>query len=128
MAKTSNIAKNAAKPADRMSDRMLELIAGRFRTLGEPYRLRILQVLETGERSVGELVEALDGNQSNVSKHLRVLYEGGLVTRRREGTSILYAIGDPMVFKLCELVCRNAEERTRQELEEISASSTRRRR
>lgn len=121
-------AKNAAKPADRMSDRMLELIAGRFRTLGEPYRLRILQVLEAGERSVGELVEDLDGNQSNVSKHLRVLYEGGLVTRRREGTSILYAIGDPMVFKLCELVCRNAEERTRQELEEISASSSRRRR
>ena len=128
MTKNADIAKKAAKPAERMSERMLELIAGRFRTLGEPYRLRILQVLETGERSVGELVEALDGNQSNVSKHLRVLYEGGLVSRRREGTSILYAIGDPMVFKLCELVCRNAEERTRQELEEISAASSRRRR
>jgi DNA-binding transcriptional ArsR family regulator len=111
-----------------MSERMLELVAARFRTMGEPFRLRLLQVLETGERSVGDLVEALDGNQSNVSKHLRVLYEADLVTRRREGTTILYSIGDPMVFKLCELVCRNAEERTRQELEEISASSRRSRR
>lgn len=129
MPRAVSTGKSVAKPtAERMSERMLELVAARFRTMGEPFRLRLLQVLETGERSVGDLVEALDGNQSNVSKHLRVLYEADLVTRRREGTTILYSIGDPMVFKLCELVCRNAEERTRQELEEISASSRRSRR
>ena len=56
-----------------MSDKMLDLVARRFRTLGEPYRLRILQELEVGEKSVGELVAALDGNQPNVSKHLQIL-------------------------------------------------------
>ena len=90
---------------------MMELIARRFRTLGEPCRLRLIQQLEKGERSVGELVEALDGNQSNVSKHLQVLYDAGLVSRRREGTSVLYVIGDPMVLKLCELVCRSEVEK-----------------
>ena len=94
-----------------MSDKMMELIARRFRTLGEPCRLRLIQQLEKGERSVGELVEALDGNQSNVSKHLQVLYDAGLVSRRREGTSVLYVIGDPMVLKLCELVCRSEVEK-----------------
>ena len=87
---------------------MLELVAKRFRLLGEPLRLRILQVLEPGERTVNDIVEALDANQSNVSKHLGILYDGGLVGRRRDGTSMHYFIADPIVFKLCELVCRSA--------------------
>ena len=76
---------------------MLDLIARGFRTLGEPFRLRILQLLECGEMSVGELAEALDGNQPNIS-------DAGLLSRRRERTSIFYAISDPMVFKLCAWV------------------------
>ncbi len=102
-----------------MSEKMLDLVARRFRTLGEPYRLRILQELEQGERSVGELVTALEGNQPNVSKHLQVLYDAGLIGRRREGTSILYAISDPMVFKLCALVCHSEAEKSRREYEEL---------
>lgn len=98
---------------------MLDLVARRFRTLGEPYRLRILQELEKGERSVGELVTALDGNQPNVSKHLQVLYDAGLISRRREGTSILYAIGDPVVSKLCALVCRSEVEKSRRDFQDL---------
>ncbi len=111
---------------EKMSDKMMDLVARRFRTLGEPYRLRILHELEGGERTVGELVSMLDGNQSNVSKHLQILFDAGLVSRRRDGTSILYAIGDPMVFKLCALVCRTAEERSRQELAELSGARAKR--
>ncbi len=103
-----------------MSDKMLDLVARRFRTLGEPYRLRILQELEAGEKSVGELVAAMDGNQPNVSKHLQVLFDGGLISRRRAGTSIFYAIGDPMVFKLCALVCSSETERSRRDFEALS--------
>jgi DNA-binding transcriptional ArsR family regulator len=102
-----------------MSDKMMDLIARRFRTLGEPCRLRILQLLEQGERTVGELVAELDGNQPNVSKHLQILHDAGLVARRREGTSIVYAISDPMVFKLCELVCGSEMRKSRQEFEEL---------
>ena len=103
-----------------MSDKMLDLVARRFRTLGEPYRLRILQELEAGETSVGELVAALDGNQPNVSKHLQILSDAGLIGRRREGTSILYSISDPMVFKLCALVCSSEAEKSRREFEELA--------
>ncbi len=102
-----------------MSYKMLELVARRFRTLGEPYRLRILQELELGERSVGEMVAALEGNQPNVSKHLQILFNAGLIGRRREGTSILYAISDPMVFKLCAVVCSSEAEKSRREFDEL---------
>lgn len=103
-----------------MSDKMLELVAKRFRTLGEPFRLRLLQELEAKEKTVNELVVALDGNQPNVSKHLQILHDAGLVSRRREGTSIVYAICDPMIFKLCDLVCRSESKKSRLEFEALA--------
>jgi DNA-binding transcriptional ArsR family regulator len=110
---------------DEMSDKMMDLVARRFRTLGEPFRLRILQQLETGEKAVGALVASLDGNQPNVSKHLTILHDAGLVSRRREGTSILYAISDPMVFRLCELVCKSEAKKSRREFEALSGAAPR---
>jgi DNA-binding transcriptional ArsR family regulator len=110
--------------ATPLSDKMLDLIARRFRMLGEPFRLRILQELQSGEKTVNELVDALEGNQPNVSKHLQLLHEAGLVGRRREGNSIFYAISDPMVFKLCDLVCRSEAQRTRQEFHHWSGIAT----
>jgi DNA-binding transcriptional ArsR family regulator len=105
-----------------LSDKMLGLIAKRFRMLGEPFRLRILQQLQSGEKTVNELVDALDGNQPNVSRHLQLLHDAGLVARRREGNSIFYAIGDPMVFKLCDLVCRSEAQRSKQEFKQWSGT------
>ena len=113
------------------SDKMLELIARRFRLLGEPYRLRILHVLESQEKTVGDIVALLEGNQPNISKHLQMLHDGGLVSRRREGTSIYYGIADPMVIQLCNLVCRSAAEKAREEfngLRTVPASIQRNRR
>jgi DNA-binding transcriptional ArsR family regulator len=112
--------------AAQMTDKMMELVAKRFRILGEPFRLRLLQQLEIGEKTVNELVVALDGNQPNVSKHLALLHDSGLVGRRREGTSVLYCIGGPMVFKLCELVCRSETEKSWRQLEELGGSVKRR--
>jgi DNA-binding transcriptional ArsR family regulator len=110
---------------EAMSEKMLDLVARRFRTLGEAYRLRILQELEQGEKSVGELVAALEGNQPNVSKHLQILCDAGLIGRRREGTSIFYAISDPMVFKLCALVCSSEAKKSRREFEELAGQQGR---
>lgn len=107
-----------------LTDQMIELIARRFRMLGEPQRLRILQVLEEGEKTVGEIVEALEGNQPNISKHLQALNDAGLVARRREGTTVFYSIADPMVLKLCQLVCRSVSEEARQRLEELAGVQT----
>ena len=103
---------------------MLELVAKRFRLLGEPIRLRILQMLEPGERTVNEVVEALEANQSNISKHLGILYDGGLVGKRRDGNSIYYFIADPVVFKLCELVCRSATEEICTRAAELNTEQT----
>ncbi len=96
-----------------LTDSAVEAIARVFRLLGEPIRLRILQSLETGEHNVTDLVEALGAGQPNISRHLNALYEAGLVARRRQGSNIYYSIGDPMVFKLCELVCGSAREQVR---------------
>ncbi len=101
----------------------MELVARRFRMLGEPIRLRILEQLEEGERTVGEMVEALGAGQPNISKHLNMLHDAGLVERRREGNSTVYGIGDPMIFKLCELVCRSEAKRSRAEFEALGGSA-----
>lgn len=105
-----------------LSERMTELVAQRFRLLGEPMRLRILQLLEQGPKPVNDIVASLESSQPNVSKHLQALCQGGLVSRRREGLNIFYGIADPMVFKLCNLVCRSATEHTRAQLAEMDAA------
>lgn len=105
--------------------RMVELAAERFRLLGEPMRLRILQALEAGDRPVNEIVSLLRATQPNVSKHLRALCQAGLVRSRREGLKIYYGIADPMVFKLCQLVCASAEQHARSQLEQLSAGPAR---
>ncbi|MDZ4674262.1 MAG: metalloregulator ArsR/SmtB family transcription factor [Gemmatimonadota bacterium] len=105
--------------ATRLSPPMLDAVAERFRILGEPMRLRILHALRGREHTVSELVELTSGGQANVSKHLQLLHRQGFVQRRKDGTSTWYAIQDPAVFELCDLVCGGVEEdldRRRREL------------
>jgi DNA-binding transcriptional ArsR family regulator len=102
-----------------LSDKMLDLVAHRFRMLGDPTRLRLLQCLESGGKSVNEITALLDGNQPNISKHLQALSDAGLVHRSRSGNHIYYSIADPVVFKLCALVCHSAGQQARSELQEL---------
>jgi DNA-binding transcriptional ArsR family regulator len=89
----------------QMSDASVDLIAHRFRAMGEPMRLRILMLLEEGERTVSDLVDQLDTSQANVSKHLQMLTGCGLLVRRKKGLNVFYAIADPRIFDMCEMVC-----------------------
>ena len=84
---------------------LIELIAQRFRVLGEPMRIRLLDRLRDGDATVGELQDALGASQQNVSKHLGVLLQAGMVARTKRGTSAVYSIADEGVFQLCEQVC-----------------------
>ena len=84
---------------------LAELIAARLRTIGDPMRIRILDLLREGELSVGELSERLGTSQQNASKHLGVLAQAGIVGRRKVGTSALYRVTDASVYALCEQVC-----------------------
>jgi len=88
-----------------MSLAQVEAVARLFGVLSEPSRLVLLQALHDQQRTVGELVEACDMKQANVSKHLAVLHDHHLVKRRREGVCVRYQIADPMIFSLCNLVC-----------------------
>ena len=94
-----------------ISDRAMEMVAHRFKLLSEPTRLRLLQLLMDGEKSVTELVNASNTTQANVSKHLGILADGGLIARRKVGISTLYRIADPSLITLCDLVCRSLQER-----------------
>jgi DNA-binding transcriptional ArsR family regulator len=84
---------------------LVDLIARRFRVLGEPTRIRLLDLLREHDATVTELHEALGASQQNVSKHLGVLLQAGIVRRTKQGTSARYAIADDGVFALCEHVC-----------------------
>ncbi len=81
------------------------LIAERFRALAEPTRIRILDRLRESPATVQELTGELPTTQQNVSKHLAVLRQAGIVDRRKDGTRMYYAIADPAVFDLCDRVC-----------------------
>lgn len=89
-----------------MSDSLLPLVAARFRTLGEPIRIRLLQALQAGNRNVNQLVDDVGSSQPNVSRHLRVLQDAGLIVRRQDGNNVYYSIADPTVFDLCDTVCK----------------------
>ncbi|HEY6960944.1 MAG TPA: metalloregulator ArsR/SmtB family transcription factor [Gaiellaceae bacterium] len=84
---------------------LAELIARRFRALGEPLRIRILDLLRDQELSVTVLADRLDAGQQNVSKHLGVLVDAGMLARRKDGNHVYYRIADEGVFALCEQVC-----------------------
>ena len=84
---------------------LIELVAQRFRVLGEPMRIRLLDRLREAPATVGELQEALAASQQNVSKHLGILHAAGMVSRTKVGNHVRYEISDPSVFDLCDQVC-----------------------
>ncbi len=96
-----------------LPDDLVELIARRFRVIGEPMRIRLLDRLREGEATVGELSEALVASQQNVSKHLGVLADVGIVGRRKQGNHVYYRVVDEGVFALCEEVCGSVQEQLR---------------
>ena len=92
-----------------LSEAALELVARRFAVLAEPMRLRLVQALFDGEMNVNGLVELTGGTQANISRHLQTLTQAHILSRRKEGLQVYYAIADPSIYKLCELVCGSIE-------------------
>lgn len=105
-------ARNPLKPE------LIEHIARRFKTLGDPTRLIILQALMAGPKTVTEIIVATGKGQANVSKHLAVLADADILTRTRNGTRIIYEVADPLLFKLCEIVCGSVRTQIAQRLKE----------
>ena len=95
-----------------LTPELMGIIAERFKALGEPARLQILDALRDGELTVTELVEATEFGQANVSKHLGLLHQCGFVTRRKEGLYVFYRLADRDVFRLCDIMCGKLEAET----------------
>jgi DNA-binding transcriptional ArsR family regulator len=93
-----------------LPDDLAELIARRFRALSEPSRVKLLDRLREGEQSVSDLAAELGAGQQNVSKHLGVLADAGIVARRKDGNHVYYRIVDDGVLGLCEQVCGSLEQ------------------
>lgn len=98
-------------------DDLVELIAYRLRAIAEPMRIKLLDRLRDGEACVNDLVEASGASQQNVSKHLRVLLDSGIVGKRKDGNRTYYRIVDRGVFSLCDQVCGSL----RRQLTELDA-------
>ena len=98
-----------------LSEQALELVAARFRLLGEPVRLKLLMCLQHGPKTVTQLVEETNLTQPNVSRHVAKLADGGVLSRQKNGLNVFYGISDTAVFDLCDGVCgtlrRNLEEK-----------------
>ncbi len=84
---------------------LAEMIAARLRVIGDPTRIRILDLLREDELTVTEITERLGTSQQNASKHLGLLLQAGILGRRKQGNSSIYSIADRGVYELCEQVC-----------------------
>ena len=95
---------STAQKTVSLSDAELDRVARQFRLLGEPMRLKILQVICAKPLTVNEIVAATGASQSNVSKHLSLLADAGVITRQKDAQFVYYRLNDPLTMKLCELV------------------------
>jgi DNA-binding transcriptional ArsR family regulator len=93
-----------------LPDDLIELIARWFRAMAEPSRIRLLDQLRDGEQTVNELAARLGAGQQNVSKHLCVLTDAGILARRKDGNHIYYRIADDRAIGLCDQVCGSVEQ------------------
>ncbi len=88
-----------------LPDPLVDLIAQRFKLLSEPMRIKLLDVLRDGPATVADLQAASGASQQNVSKHLGMLLDSGMVRRVKQGTRAYFSIADDSLFGLCEQVC-----------------------
>lgn len=99
----------------------LNQVAEYFKVLSELSRLQVLCVLKSGPLNVSEIMTATGLGQANVSKHLKVLHQAGIIQRQPQGVSVYYSVVDPLIFDLCELVCQRLTNRLEEQSEQLKA-------
>ncbi|MCW8796827.1 MAG: metalloregulator ArsR/SmtB family transcription factor [Chlorobium sp.] len=100
----------------RMPEEMLTAVANRFKLLSEPMRLKILRTLCENERTVQEIVNEISASQANVSKHLALMHDNGIVNRRKEGLKCYYSIADDSIIFACYLISKSVVENLQDKL------------
>jgi DNA-binding transcriptional ArsR family regulator len=102
-----------------LSDALVHKVAERFAALADPHRIRLLNRLREGACSVGALADTVGLAQPSASKHLATLKRVGLVSSERKGTTVYYAVADPAIYTLCELMCDGVSRHLRRTAEEF---------
>ncbi len=110
----------AAAAGQFFSPAQLAEAARIFAVLADESRLRLLQTLLRGPHVVGALVEATGLSQANVSKHLSLLHEAAFVNRHKEGNFVVYSVRDPLVKKLCRLICGRMQSEAERRVRELA--------
>jgi DNA-binding transcriptional ArsR family regulator len=87
-----------------MEEKVLELKAEILKALAQPTRLKILELLRHGERCICEIVPAINGEQSNISRHISLMQRSHLVTTRKDGVKVMVKVRDPEIFKILDRV------------------------
>jgi DNA-binding transcriptional ArsR family regulator len=87
-----------------MNEKVLELKAEILKALAQPTRLKILELLRDGERCICEIVPAINGEQSNISRHISLMQKSNLVTTRRDGVKVMVKVKDPEIFRILDRV------------------------
>ena len=87
-----------------MEERVLELKAEILKALAQPTRLKILELLRNGERCICEIVPAVNGEQSNISRHISLMQKSHLVTTRKDGVKVMVKVRDPKIFEILDRV------------------------
>ena len=125
MSKTVTISEEEVKKWNlNMPDEMLEAVSNRFKLLAEPMRLKILRVLCDGEHTVQEIVNMINATQANISKHLALLHENGIVNRRKEGLKCYYRIADDSIIYSCYLSSKSVVENLQNRLNWVQNVNT----
>jgi ArsR family transcriptional regulator len=87
-----------------MEERVLELKVEILKALAQPTRLKILQLLRNGEKCICEIVPAINGEQSNISRHISLMQKSNLVTTRKDGVKVMVKVKDPRVFEILDSI------------------------
>lgn len=103
----------------QISPQIISRVAEYFKILSETSRLQILCSLKSGSKNVSEIMEITKLGQANISRHLKVLTQAGMVTRQPQGVSVFYQISDPTIFELCDLVCDRLVEQLQTDSEQL---------
>ncbi|AAM71885.1 MAG TPA: ArsR family transcriptional regulator [Chlorobaculum sp.] len=107
-----------------MPDEMLDAVSNRFKLLSEPMRLKILRALCDREHTVQEIVKEVGASQANISKHLALMHDNGVVNRRKEGLKCYYRISDDSIVYACFLISKSVVENLQDRLSWIQKVNT----
>jgi DNA-binding transcriptional ArsR family regulator len=104
-----------------MKETVIELKAEILKALAQPTRLKILELLRDGEKCICEIVPALQGEQSNISRHISLMQKSHLVTTRKDGVKVMVKVKDPEIFKILDRVSLILRHRMDEERELIAS-------